>query len=274
MSGIVWFLTETGFGILILSILEALALLVPLLIAGIVRLLAPKFGLVGGPGGNQAATSLLLILALGSCLAGTVNSIRELVKERQIYSRERATGLSAGSYLVSKLIVLSVISAIQSVILVGIGVIGDKLPPHGSFLGSSFLELILAMALVSIASMSLGLLISAVVSTSEQSILLLFPIVIVQVIMTGGAVPVNKAGLEQVSSLFPARWGFGAAASTVNLGQITLPPGAKVMNPDAVWAHTSGQWLYDMGAQLALAALFAIITWWRLAKMGPLKRGA
>jgi len=32
MSGIVYFLTETTFGILILTILEALALLVPLLI--------------------------------------------------------------------------------------------------------------------------------------------------------------------------------------------------------------------------------------------------
>jgi ABC transport system ATP-binding/permease protein len=250
------------------------SLLIPLLIAGIVKLLNPAYGLVNGPKGNTGATSLLLILCLGSCLAGTVNSIREIVKERQIFSREKATGLSSGAYLMSKLIVLGVICTIQSVILVGVGLLGTKLPPHGSTSLPPLVELILAMALVSIASMSLGLLLSSIVSTSEQSTLLMFPIVIVQVIMTGGAVPVDKNGLKQVAWFFPARWGFGSAASTVNLAKISVPPGTPVPSPDPVWAHDAKTWLTDMGLQVVLAIAFAIITWWRLAKQGPLKRGA
>jgi ABC transport system ATP-binding/permease protein len=250
------------------------SVLIPLLIAGIVKLLGGS-GLVQTAQGNTSATSLLLILALGSCLAGTVNSIREIVKERQIYSRERATGLSAGSYLMSKIIVLSVISAIQSVILVGVGLIGTKLPPHGATSLPPLVELILAMALVSIASMCLGLLLSSVVSTSEQSTLLMFPSVIAQVVVTGGAVPVaGKLGLEQVAWFFPARWGFGAAASTVNLAQITLPAGTAPKMPDPVWAHDARTWFTDMGLQVALAIGFSVITWIRLAKQGPLKRGA
>jgi ABC transport system ATP-binding/permease protein len=250
------------------------SLLIPLLIAGIVKLLNPPYGLVGGPKGNVGATSLLLILCLGSCLAGTVNSIREIVKERQIYSRERATGLSAGSYLMSKIVVLGVICTIQSVILVGVGLIGTKLPAHGSTALPPLIELIAAMALVSIASMCLGLLLSCAVATSEQSTLLMFPIVIVQVIMTGGAVPVDKNGLKQVAWFFPARWGFGSAASTVNLSRISVPSGQPVPpHPDPVWAHDARTWITDMALQIVLAAAFAAIAWIRLAKQGPLKRG-
>ena len=40
----------------------------------------------------------------------------------------------AGAYLVSKLLILAVISAVQSLILVGIGILGRKLPATGSFL--------------------------------------------------------------------------------------------------------------------------------------------
>ena len=64
---------------------------------------------------------MLLILVIGACFAGAANAVRELVKERAIYTRERAAGLSAGAYLVSKLVILGVISAVQAVVLVGIG---------------------------------------------------------------------------------------------------------------------------------------------------------
>ena len=57
----------------------------------------------------------MLILAVGMCFSGAANSVRELIKERVIYERERATGLSRSAYLMSKVIVLGVITAIQGV---------------------------------------------------------------------------------------------------------------------------------------------------------------
>ncbi|MHB1432211.1 MAG: ATP-binding cassette domain-containing protein [Streptosporangiaceae bacterium] len=244
----------------------------PLALAGIVRLLNPKYGLVDGPGGNPGANSLLLILTLGSCFTGALNAVREIVKEIPIYSRERAAGLSAGSYLGSKLFVLGVISAVQSVLLVVVGLTGIRLPPSGSVGGHPMLELIAAMALVSIASMALGLLISASVNSSEKTFPLLFLSVMVQVIMTGGAVRVDRAGIEQVAWFFPARWGFGAAASTMNLSVIVSPPGTPVTNPDPVWAHDARTWLTNMALQAALFAGFALLTWWRLIRIGPGRR--
>ncbi len=55
----------------------------------------------------------LLILAVGACFTGAANSVRELIKERVIYERERAVGLSRSAYLMSKVIVLGLITALQ-----------------------------------------------------------------------------------------------------------------------------------------------------------------
>jgi hypothetical protein len=173
---------------------------------------------------------VLLILVIGACFIGAAASVRELVKERSIYTRERGAGLSAGAYLLSKLLVLAVITAIQAGILVTIGLLGRKLPPTGSFLTSQpFGELLLAMAVLSIVSMTLGLLISAMVNSSDKTMPLLVVGVMFQVILTGGIFPLaGKAGIEQIAWVSPSRWGFAAVASTVNLNVIQLPPGVPV----------------------------------------------
>ena len=80
------------------------------------RVMPAPLGLVGPD--NQGAESLLLILVISACFAGAANAVRELVKERSIYSRERAAGLSAGAYLVSKLVILGLISGVQAIVLV------------------------------------------------------------------------------------------------------------------------------------------------------------
>ena len=83
--------------------------------------------LVLAPGGkmafyNLSAQELLQIMVTCACLAGMASAVRELVKEHPIYIRERAAGLSPGAYLISKLLVLGVISIGQSAVLVLIGV--------------------------------------------------------------------------------------------------------------------------------------------------------
>ena len=104
--------------------------ILPIVLGGLMRAVPAPEGLGGT--NNTGAASLLLILVIGACFTGAANSVRELVKERPIYSRERAAGLSAGAYLFSKLIVLGVISAIQAIALVLIGLAGRGLPATGS----------------------------------------------------------------------------------------------------------------------------------------------
>ena len=66
--------------------------------------------------------------------------------------------------------------------------------------------------------MCLGLLVSALVSTSEKAMPFLVLLTMVQVILSGGVLPlVGKPGLAQLAYIAPSRWGFAAVASTVNL---------------------------------------------------------
>jgi ABC transport system ATP-binding/permease protein len=245
---------------------------VPIVLGGVIRVIPAKQGLGGRPGTNDAAEQLLQVLVLCACFAGAFNAVRELVKERAIYTRERAAGLSAGAYLSSKVVVLGVISAIQAALLLLIGLYGRPLPAHGVVLKALPLaELILAICVLAVVSMALGLLISASVNTSEKAMPLLLVAVVVEIIFTGTVFALNgKAGLEQVAWLSPSRWGFAAPASTADLTRIMPPvPGTK---PDPLWLHSAHAWLKDMAALILLGVVFILLTWWRLVRLSPGRR--
>ena len=59
---------------------------------------------------QETAMNALLILCVGGVLTGAANAVRELVKERVIYRRERAVGLSRSAYLMSKVVVLGMVT--------------------------------------------------------------------------------------------------------------------------------------------------------------------
>ncbi len=252
-----------------------LALLVGVVVGlgAMVRLFPLTGGFTAPPGKvNTGAQSVLLILILGACFAGALNSVREIVKERPIYARERAAGLSAGSYLFSKLIVLGVISAFQAILLVAVGMAGTTFPPKGALLPIPLVEVMLAVALVGVASMAIGLLVSSMVSTAERAMPLVFLLVMVQVVTTGGIFAIHgKAGIEEIAWFTPSRWGFAANAATTNLN--VIGGFTQAHNADPLWDHTPKAWIIDMGAMAALFVFYSVITWWRLNKLGPLKRG-
>ena len=252
--------------------------LLPVLLGALVALVPAKqgLGLIAADQnptirGNPDASTLLLILVICACLAGMASSVRELVKERSILTRERAAGLSPGAYLSSKLLLLGVISVVQSTILVLIGVSWRPIHTPGAFLTAVPLaELIVGIAILAVASMCLGLLVSALVSTSEKAMPFLVLFTMVQVVLSGGVVPLhNNAGLEQLAMIAPSRWGLAAAATTVNLNKINPPIGA--IN-DPLWNQTSQHWLRDVGIMIGLAVIFTLLAYVKLRTLGPRRR--
>jgi ABC transport system ATP-binding/permease protein len=245
--------------------------LLPILLGALIsQVPADHGGLAGLPRSNPDAGTLLLILVICACLAGMASSVRELVKERSILTRERAAGLSSGAYLVSKLLVLGVVSVLQSTLLVLIGVSWRQFPAHGAFLtGLPLVEVILGIAVLAVASMCLGLLVSALVSTSEKAMPFLVLFTMVQVVLSGYVVPLaNNPGLKQFSVIAPSRWGMAAMSSTVNLNRIS-PPSTII---DPLWNQTSGNWLRDMGFMIGLAFVFALLAYIKLRTLGPRRR--
>jgi ABC-type multidrug transport system ATPase subunit len=246
-------------------------ILLPVLLGALIYLVPAKFGLAGLPGTNADAGTLLLILVICACLAGMASSVRELVKERSILTRERAAGLSSGAYLVSKLLVLGVISILQSTLLVLIGVSWRPIHHPGAFLTAlPLVELILGIAVLAVASMCLGLFVSAIVSTSEKAMPFLVLFTMIQVVLSGYVVPLaHNPGLSQFSMIAPSRWGLAAVASTVNLNQISPHP---ISITDPLWTPTSANWLRDMGVMAGLALIFSLLAYLKLRTLGPRRR--
>ena len=246
------------------------AALMPVILGGLIYALGGTKGLRGAPGSNSNAQTVLILVIVGVCLSSTVSSIWELVKERTIYVRERAAGLSAGAYLSSKLIVLGAICILQAVLLAAIGLLGRPLPPTGSFLvHAPFAELVIGIAVFAVTSMCLGLMVSSLVTTMERTMPLLVLTIFVQIMLSGGVVPVGGMVINQISWLVPGRWGYAAVASTVDLNRL-LPAGSSTIN--SLWQHQASTWLTDIGAMIALSVVFILITWWRLNRLSPGRR--
>lgn len=121
---------------------------------------------------DKVTTSLLFVLALSAIWFGTLNSCREIVKEKSIFEREWMKGLNLSSYLWSKLAVLSLVGLAQCLALVFI------VNAYIS-LGDPPLSHLIVLFPASLAGTGLGLLISASVTTVDRSLtavpLLLIP---------------------------------------------------------------------------------------------------
>ncbi|MFI9624016.1 FHA domain-containing protein [Streptomyces sp. NPDC052042] len=226
-------------------------------VLGLVSVVIPaKFGLAAPEPPsrfNGAAGTIMLILAVGMCFSGAANSVRELIKERVIYERERATGLSRSAYLMSKVIVLGLITAVQGVIICGIGFATRKLPDEGLIMPPA-VELCVTIIVLGFTSMMFGLVISSLVKTSEKTMPLLVMFAIVQVVFTGILFQVfGSPGLEQFAWLMPSRWAIAAAGATLDLSHLMAPWDPK--NPtdlDPLWEHSAGQWALDVSVLLFL----------------------
>jgi ABC-type multidrug transport system ATPase subunit len=234
-------------------------------VLGIVSVLIPaKSGLGYGPPQshlqNKDAGTILMILAVGACFAGAANSVRELIKERVIYERERAVGLSRSAYLMSKVIVLGLITVLQGAIICGIGFAPRKLPPEGVILKSHpAVEMALVIMAFGFTSMMFGLIISALVKTAEKTMPLLVMFAIVQIVFTGVLFQLfDKPGVEQFAWLMPARWAVAGAGTTADLNRL-LPWDQTGRSVDPLWKHTAGAWTLDMVVLLAIGVLLGFV---------------
>ncbi|MEU6985689.1 FHA domain-containing protein [Streptomyces sp. NPDC046324] len=216
----------------------------------------------------ESTLNVLLILCVGGVLTGAANAVRELVKERTIYRRERAVGLSRSAYLMSKVVVLGTITVVQAVVLTLVALIGVPLnvPDGKGVLMPPLVELTLAVALLSFTAMMLGLFVSALVRKEEVTMPLLVLLAIVQVVFCGALLTVTGTPvLEQLAWLVPSRWAFAAMGATIDIGAIA--PSDKTADP--LMEHTLGAWLFDMGMLVVLCLVLGFIVARLLRRQEP-----
>src|SRR6266540_2207615 len=153
---------------------------------------------------------------------------------------------------------LAVINTIQVVIFVYLSLLGRGGPSQALVLGSPTGEIIVAVALVAVTATVLGLLVSALARTPEQTTPVLVVAVMTQLVLSGGLFELHAERiLDIVSWVSPTRWGFAAGASTVDLLRM-------VPIEDPLWKHDAAAWwrsillLLVQGALLTVAARLAL----------------
>ncbi|MFE4971145.1 FHA domain-containing protein [Kitasatospora sp. NPDC056651] len=245
----------------------ALSVLLPAVIGAVSVLVPNEAGLAPNPKTqlhlNSGAATIIMILAIGACFSGAANSVRELIKERAIYERERATGLSRSAYMMSKVIVLGFFSVIQGAIISAVGFLPRKLPDTGLIVKNlPVIEMTIGMILLSFTAMMFGLMISALVKTAEKTMPLLVMFAIIQVVFTGCLFQIfSKPGLEQGAWLMPARWGTGIVATTLDLSTLMGPWNKDFQNPnyDPLWNHSVAQWAIDAGVLVVISVVIGVV---------------
>jgi ABC-type transport system involved in multi-copper enzyme maturation permease subunit len=149
--------------------------------------------------------------------------------------------------------------------MVAIMTIGNGAPAYGGALlgpgvAHGVVELYLGLALTAITSAMVGLTLSSLARSTEQVLPMLVVTIMVSMVLAGGLIPVTgRLVLDQMAWFVPARWGFAASASTVDLNSVEA--GLPV---DRLWRHVPSAWLHDTGMLVALAAVLAGLVRFRL----------
>lgn len=201
---------------------------IPVLIGAICYATAGELGL--GPGLpnkigvylNPIARSTLMILILGTVFIGLSTAIQEIIKENPIRLREKSVGIRSGTYLMSKVLVLGIITTLQTTIFTAIVLFNRPIPDSGLFFASSYLEILMLVSLLGFASMCLGLVISALLSSTEQAMPILVGLTMGQVVLSGALPGKNEGIMGLLAPLTPSFWSMNSLSSSVNLIRISL----------------------------------------------------
>lgn len=209
------------------------------------------------------AVEILALLNIGAVLMGTALTIRDLVGERRIFSREHSVGLSTSAYLAGKIIVFSVAAAVQAAVLTTIVVVVKGRPVQGAvLLHDPALELYVAVATTTIVSAVVGLALSSLGNSLREVLPLVVPVILASLLFAGGLVSlVGTWGYDQISWLIPAQWGFAATASTVDLRRVDT-----LAAHNQVWTHYVGWWMFDMLVLIVIGAMCAAFVRYRVGQ--------
>jgi hypothetical protein len=192
------------------------------LIAGLIGL-----SLLYGPADvafTKPKNTILFLLALVAVWFGCSNAVRELVKERPIYLRERMVNLRILPYLASKVAILGALALAQCVLFLVILDLWFGIPGR-------FPLLLAGMWLASLIGILLGLAVSALSTTADRAMTLLPILLIPQVLFTFPAVQMDMKGPAGViARAMPTWWSFDL------LRRVALEP-YEAMDDDALEAQ-------------------------------------
>jgi ABC transport system ATP-binding/permease protein len=217
-----------------------------LVVALLLGLLFGDLNKVERPDDRAGRTAnLVFLLAVSSYWFGCNNAAKEIVKERTQFRRERDFNLRVDSYYGSKLLLLTVFSAVQTLILFGIVCLWCH-PP-----GARGWELAVLLTLA-MTGVSLGLGISAFATSEEMAITLIPMAVIPQIILSGAISPLS--GFSKVLALIGISTYWGKRALDGCLPEAI----ARAVPPLGLEQHSTGAAILVLFAHAAVAIVASL----------------
>ncbi|MBE9061279.1 ATP-binding cassette domain-containing protein [cf. Phormidesmis sp. LEGE 11477] len=198
------------------------------------------------PAQGPLALQVLFVFTCATIWVGLSGTAQTIVKEANIYLRERLVNLRLIPYLGSKFSIHTGLALVQTLLLVLVILLSfespqpDLMPWSLSLLVTSFLTLL--------ASTSLGLMISAFVSNPTQANSTLPLILIPQIVFSGTLFELEGAS-RIISWLMISRWSIGAYAAGLNVNQMAPEPIEGIVSIfestaayDATWDNLMLNW--------------------------------
>jgi ABC transport system ATP-binding/permease protein len=146
-------------------------------------------------------------------MVGSLSTMREIVKEVDIYRRERAIGLMSLPYILSKIWFAIVLAIYQAAIFLTFKLIAVDIP-------GSLQNLYITLLLATIAGMVMGLFISAISPNQNVAPLLTIIFLVPQVIFGGGILPASDFGApgQFINTISLTKWPFEALVTITGIG--------------------------------------------------------
>lgn len=211
---------------------------------------------------NIGSRTALFVLAAMAAFMGTLNSYREICKEREIILREASVGVSLGAVVLSKAVVLLLIEAAQAVVLT-VGFAGIVHVPQNHLLFETDLEIYISVLLMLFASSAVGLLVSSIFKNGESAILVVLVLMIGQVVFSGILFTLTGAA-GYIASVIVCRWGMGALGASTDLNSRLKFLNAGFDGPmyDATVDNLLHSW-----RMMALIAVVSLIAAWLILQI-------
>jgi ABC-type multidrug transport system ATPase subunit/pSer/pThr/pTyr-binding forkhead associated (FHA) protein len=167
-------------------------------------------------GDASRAMVMLFLASIIPFLVGSLSSVREIVKEKAIYLRERTVNLRIVPYLLSKVAVRLLFALYHAGALFLLKLVAVDFSHLGvGDMGLLYLLLVLAV----MSGVMWGLLISALAPREEQAMLLVIIVVVVQMVFSGGILPLDQLGGagEAIGYATSSKW---ALEALVDVSQV------------------------------------------------------
>jgi len=142
----------------------------------------------------------LFLLTVYGVMVGGLSQMREIVKEQDVYKRERLVNLRLFPYIMSKVWIAALLSIYAAMVYMVVHYIAFDMP--GGVL--EFVLMFITLALATMAGMMLGLFASAVAPSANAAPMIVVLLMLPQIVLGGALVPLPTAITAPIST----RWAF------------------------------------------------------------------